>query len=323
MALLAELVINGETFRVSNESLSLTHYWDPYVDQAGSIKWAAPSDYGGYVEPKFSNFSLLPKLFESDWPSPSNIGVTLKYTDSAEEASVILFNGEGHTSGLNRESNEYELFGKEFTSTITSEVFDDTLIDIFTTYTGTSYLNLTLDSSAARSPSPAVKYTATGETILIKTLSDIAKFFSHSFYIIESTLYLVDLLADNGTETLTEFDFSPVQYRDPVPVSIIRGGIYYVLGSSQYGEEIDVSPVCHDTQANIETALGNIKTIVEARGIELSRPMTAASVPVVGKGLTWIDESFGVDLNANFRTNGMIYNFDNYQFVITGRGTLT
>jgi len=323
MALLVEATFDGTLYRISNEALALDHYWDPYVSKAGSIKWVAASDHGGYVSIKFSDLSFIPKLFEDSWPAPDTVDLVVKYTDSNEASAVTLFEGSSHTSGLDRQSNDYDVFGEDYDTTVTDEVFNDTLVNIFTTYTGGSYLNLTLDTTAARSPSPAVKYTASDENVLVNVLSDIAKFFSHSFEIRGSTLYLVDLLADNGTQSLTEFDFKPAQYRDPEPISLLSGGGFSVTGSSPYGSQVDISPVCHDTQSNIEDALDNILTIKESRGVELAIPMETSKVPVVGQGNTWLDESFDQDLNANMRTHGIVYNFDSYEFVITGRGTLS
>lgn len=317
------MTIGPETLRVSNEAVALTNYWDPYVSSAGSIKWAASSEYGGWVKTTFSNFRVLPKTFENNWPAPAGIGLTLKYTDDTEGNAVTLFDGNAHTAGLDRESNDYELFGEEYTDTVTDEVIDDTLVDVFTTYTGASYLNLNLNTGSARNPSPAVKYTASGEQVLINVLSDIAKFFSHSFYISNGTLYLVDLLADNGSSSLTEFDFSPVQYRDPPPIRRITAGIYSVIGSYSYGDDIDITPVCHDTQSNIEDALDDIKTILESRGVELSRPISATEIPAIGEAISTFDESYDQDLTGNFRVHGLVYNFDNYQFVITGKGSLS
>lgn len=325
MALLVELGINGDTLRVSNEVADLTHFWDPYISSAGSIKWSMPEPYGGHVKTVFSNFTLLPKTFEENWPPPNSIDVRIRYTDSDELSAVTLFGGKGHVAGIDRESNEYELFGEEIDKTVTDQSFNDTLVNIFTTYTGASYLNLTLDTSAARSPSPAVNYTASGTNQILDVLSDIAKFFSHAFYIDteNSKLYLVDMLANNGASTLTEFDFKPVQYRDPTPISKITGGNYYVSGTAPYGSVIDISPVCHGTQANIEAALANILTIIESRGAEVTIPIATGLIPVIGEAISWTDESYDQNISMSIRTAGIIYDFDQYEFTIEGRGSIS
>lgn len=323
MALLVELTINGETVRVSNEAVDLTHYWDPYISRAGSIKWVMATEYGGYVKTKFSDFRLLPKTFADYWPAPESIGLKIKYTETNEESAVLLFAGTGHTSGLDRQSNEYELFGEEIDVTVTDEVFNDTLVNIFTTYTGGSYLNLLLNTDAARASSPAVKYTSSGERQLLDVLSDIAKFFTHSFYIQDGTLYLIDMLADNGSTTITEFDFKPIKYIDPVPVSVVAGDQYSVNGSYSYGDVVSISPVCHDTQANIETALGDIKTLLESRGANITIPINRIDYPVIGEKLSWTDESFDQDIDMFIRAHGIIYDFDRYEFTVEGRGSIS
>jgi hypothetical protein len=321
LPLLLKLTIGGETVRVSNEAADLTHFWDPYVSSAGSIKWTMAEPYGGHVKVNFSNFTLLPAVFADDWPAQASVETEILYTDSTEEAAVTLFSGTSHTAGLNRESNDYELFGEDIDSTVTDESFDDTLVNIFTTYTGASYLNLTLNTTAARSPSPAVKYTASGQ--LLDILSDIAKFFTHSYKITGGILYLIDMKADNGTRTFEEFDFEPVNYRDPVPISKVTGGAYSVFGSYSYGEVVDISPVCHDTQVNIETALGDIKDILEKRGAEVTLPIDTSKIPNIGEGVSWLDESFQNDINMNIRVNGIVYNFDSYSFTVTGFGEIS
>lgn len=321
MPLLLKLTIGGETVRVSNEAAALTHFWDPYVSSAGSIKWAMAEDYGGHVKVDFSNFSLLPAVFDNNWPAPASIEAEILYTDSTEEAAVTLFSGTVHTAGLNRESNDYELFGEDIDSTVTDQLFNDTLVNIFATYTGSSYLNLTLDTTAARSPSPAIKYTASGQ--LLDILSDIAKFFTHGFKILDGTLYLIDMKTDNGSRAFDEFDFEPVNYRDPMPISKVTAGAYSVAGSYSYGDVIDISPVCHDTQANIETALGDIKDILEKRGAEVTLPLNTSKIPDIGEGVSWLDESFQDDINMAIRVNGIVYDFDSYRFTITGFGDIS
>jgi hypothetical protein len=321
LPLLLKLTIGGETVRVSNEAAALTHFWDPYVSSSSSIKWAMASDHGGHVKIDFSDFSLLPVVFNGNWPAPASIELEMLYTDSTEEAAVSLFEGTAHTAGLNRESNDYELFGEDIDSSVTDESFNDTLVNIFTTYTGPSYLNLTLDTTAARSPSPTVKYTASGQ--LLDILSDIAKFFTHSFYISGGTLYLVDMTADNGTSIFTEFDFEPVNYRDPTPISKVTAGAYSVTGSHPYGDIVDISPVCHDTQSNIETALGDIKDILEQRGAEVTMPINTASIPDIGEGVSWLDESFQDDINMSIRVKGLSYDFDRYSVTIIGSGSMS
>ena len=85
--------------------------------------------------------------------------------------------------------------------------YKGTLVEIFTTACTT--LGYTLDSTYARSPSPAVDYQVESEAFLIDTLSTIAQFFTHRFHIVGTTLHLVDCFADHHLEQLTEFDAFP------------------------------------------------------------------------------------------------------------------
>lgn len=321
MALLVELTIGSDTIRVSNEPLALEHYWDPYLSSASSINWKMASDYGGHVKVNFSNFSLLPKTFENHWPAPTSFDISIKYTESNEASAITLFEGAASSSGLDRESNSYELYGEDIDYTLTGAVLNDTLVNIFSS--GASLLGLTLNSSAARSPSPAVLYTASGQQQVLGILNDVAKFFTHCFYINGGVLYLVDMLQDNGSRTLTEFDFEPINYREATPLSFVSSDSTKVKGSSSFGDVVTISPVCHSDGGAIGAALANIKTILEYRQAEVTIPFGLSSNPTIGEKISWTDESFDQDIDMYIRTYGISYNFDRYDFTVIGPGVMS
>jgi len=79
-----------------------------------------------------------------------------------------------------------------------------------------------LATANARGTSPSVSYWATSQKPLIDFMSDISAFFTHYFYIKNSVLTLGDMLLDNGTETLDEFDYFTAQYNAAEAVSQIK-----------------------------------------------------------------------------------------------------
>jgi len=131
-------------------------------------------------------------------------------TATNEAAAQTLFEGHAHLNNIDRDAITYDLYGPNY-SNIAASSFERSIVDIFSYYCG--ILGLTLNSTYARSPSPTCKYEDLIGQNVIDGLSGLAAFFTHRFYIIGATLYLVDSLADNGsTVDLTEFDIFPSKY---------------------------------------------------------------------------------------------------------------
>ena len=222
------------------------------------------------------------------------------------------------------EAVDYVSFGAEYTTTETAKTYNDTLEDIFTTACGVSQLNLTLNTDAARGTSPAVNYTVANESMLIDNLSDMAAFFSHAFYIEDGTLYLIDLLLNNGTSELDEFGyFRGAEYGAPQPYSLIKGGDYHQDGSYPYGSELDISPVCHTTQANIETALTDIKTLVEYDRYRFRVIPEADQMPVIGQKITITNDSLQDSTTTWLRVTDFSPDIFRSEILIEGFGVST
>lgn len=321
MTLLINAIIDGITYHISNEQVALSNqFYDDDVLSISSIKYSTPKRHGGYTRLTYSSFSLNPKLFPEDsWPPPVEIKVDASYTDNAGNNEVGLFEATGHLSKITRTSVEYNLYGSNHTEVLTSQAFSGTLLSIFETYTGQTHLNLVLEPSLARAPSPDVVYTADGE--LLDILSDIAAFFSHMFYIKSGTLYLVDMLQTTDTaETAEDIFLEGTQYRNDVPHSLFTADIYSVAGSHPYGDSIDISPVCHDTQANIESALADIKIIYERQKVEISFPLDHDRLQTLGGLLSWTDDSLVFSTNCTMGVRSITYNFDKSEFTCSGEG---
>jgi hypothetical protein len=321
VTLLINATIDGLVYYISNELVALENqFYDDYVLKISSVKYSTPTKHGGYARLTYSDLSLSPQLFPEDsWPPPKEIQICARYTDNDGLNSIGLFDSTAHRSSFTRTSVEYRLYGSSYSEVLTSQAFSGTLVSIFETYTGSTHLNLQLDSTLARDPSPAVVYTASGE--LLDVLSDIAAFFSHMFYIDGETLYLVDLKGTSPRFSTAEDEFlEGAKYRDDVPYRIFTAGNYYVAGSYPYGDEVDISPVCHDTQANIETALEDIKRIYEKQEIEVSYPMDRANIKTLGTNLRWYDESLRFETRIDMGIRSITYNFDKEEFAVSGEG---
>lgn len=315
MTLLIEADIDGVKKYISNEPIEFgNRFYDPYVIKMGSVKVSSPQQYGGYARLTYSDFTLSPDFFESEYPT--NFNIKVGYTE--DDNIIDLFDSVAHISNISRTDISYRLFGSDYSEVLTDQSFTGTLVSIFQTYTGSSHLNVNLDVSLARSPSPDVNYTASGE--LLKILSDIAAFFGHIFYIQGNTLYLIDAKHELSLEKITEFDYLVgAKYRYNKPYNLFKSGNYSVAGSYPYGDELNITPTCHNTQSNIETAINDVKKIIESRNIELPFPFSNGAKKI-GDRLRWTDESLSVSTDFELLVTSITYNFDKFEYTCQGNG---
>jgi len=337
---LVEFTINGTLNRLSFEGAALTNFWDNKITAMDSITYKIAQPYGGFVQLGYGGMSFKPDLFDDDWPPPINGAVSVYYTDSDdpdETTKQTLFTGMAHRAKINRTSIEYRFYGPSYTATIADlTLYADTLANVMTTLCGGGILNLSIDTSAARVPSPAVLYTTEGEILAIDLASNICASFGHLFYIVGSTLYLVDMLGDNGTRTITEYDYFPSEYNDNQPISTVRADIsmgcdgqkactvpefYSRYSSYPYGTVLTVKPY-HTTQANIETALDDISTIMHLQRGTLRTPLLG-DLPVPGERIIWEDSSLGQTSDMYIRTRSIQYDFINGKVALDGEGAFT
>ena len=321
--LLVEATINGTTYYTSMEGHALTHYWDSHIIGFDPPKYQLSEFYGGYVRPGFGAVSFSHDLFASEWPPPINIVISIYYTATDEASKEFLFAGVAHLTSISRESIEYEFYSPSYTTTVADlTAFDDTLVNVATWFCNAARLNLTLDSTYARVVNPDVKFTVSGDQIAINLLSEICAFFTHLFYISSGTLYLIDMLLDAGSATLTEFDYFPSEYLYEVPVAIARTTNYSSTSAYPYGQEISLSTEFVDTEAKITAALDNLITVMNMAKCSLKIPFIG-SIPTPGKKLSWTDTSLGQDTDAYIRARTISYDFENEEVVVEGEGVLT
>lgn len=309
------LMTLDNTRRVSDQELSLEHSWYGEVSSAPIIKRASSKLYGGQVAPTYGGFSLIPGV------GSTSMDVVGQWTGTTESDAVEIFRGKAYEESFDREGVKYELRPQDYSSTVEDVTFSGTLTSIFTTYCGASYLNRTLDISNARSSSPIVNYTISGEKDTAEVLSDIAAFFCHAWWDDGDTIYLYDCLADNGAIEFTEFDFAAVTYTN-TPYAAFTAGEESVAGTyASASNSLSVNPVCHETSSNIIAALGNIKTLIEMKGASLPLVMSEKAMSIVpGMRISWTDETTGV--TAWIRAQSINYDFSSKIITVEGKGSV-
>jgi hypothetical protein len=321
--LLVEVTINGDLHRVSNEQVALTNAWSPKIISMASPQYKTASKFGGYVYLAFGGITFFPDLFTSNlnnWPPPVECPITVKYTSSTQELAETLFEGTCYMKEMTRSSVRYNLYAPSYEETIAdATALNGTLASYAETWAGD--LGLTYEGNRARDPSPAVVYTVSGEQRKINVLSQICSFFSHFFYIKNGILHLCDMLVDNNSRTITEFNFFPSEYKWDEPVSTIYSGDYQVDNIFPYGTSMTLTAY-HDTQSNIEDALWDITGIVNQSRCTLKLPLQG-NLPLPGERISWTDTSLASDLDAYIRGRTIQYNFDKEEIRIEGEGVLT
>lgn len=319
--ILVTITINSTEHRISYEGLALEHYWNPKVIKCGPVSYKVAKDYGGYAAPNYGSISLVPDLFgASDWPPPVSCAITIEYTATTEAAAVTVFAGMAHLKNIGRTAVVYDLFTDEYDVDVAATTVSGALDTVFTTYCGVSYLDLTLDTTYARATPPTVAYPFSSSIKCLDLLSVIAAWFAHCFQIKGSTLYLVDMLLNNGTSNLTEDDIYPIEYQRNPAYSQFEASDTVVAGSYPYGRELSISPVCG---AAISTDLGNIKTIMERPQVVAKKPIETSGIPDIGERISFTDTALENDTDVQMWVREMSFDFVEEDVTLVGDGAIT
>ena len=202
---------------------------------------------------------------------------------------------------------------------------------------------MSLDTTKAESPSPQVNYWADSQTKLIDFLSQVAAYHTHLFYIKASVLYLLDMREDNGSRTVTEYDYFPARYADPAPLAkltgtwrersaanetvgrFIREAQYEetYLTSYPYGGELSLDAY-EDVRADVVESLAAIATLYHKQQITTPLPI-ASGLPVPGEAISGTDTSTKRDVSFFLRARNISYEFFGGvpKAIISGEGTVT
>ncbi len=213
-----------------------------------------------------------------------------------------------------------------------------TLADLFAW--GAARIGLTLDTSAAASPSPAISFAVTAQRLVIDLLDKAAGYHNHVFFVDGSTLYLVDRNLDNGSMAITEWDYFDAPTGQPNPIRELRAkwrtrdGVtdstgshlqnieheVVVTGSDPLGDSIDLQPY-HDTDTTVRQHLATLVSSWQRPTGEIRMPLTANPVP--GRLITWTDTTQGRAIAGWLRIRRIRYDFDKGFVTLVGDGGVT
>ncbi len=323
MSLLVDIDINGTTNYLSQEGIALDRYYDAKITKFDPPQYKLAKRWGGYTRLSFGGISFFPDLFENDWVPPTSSNIVIKYTSSNIDSAVTLFTGTAHISKIDRTEIKYDVHGQKYSgSTILGDTFTDVPFkDVFTACAVT--LGLSLDTSLARSSNTEINHTVSSEKEITDLLSDISAFYTHSYYIDADTdtLYLQDMFQDNGTTTITEFDYFPSNYEFNTPVSVITSGQFNSGVTYPYGKGISQTPYVQ-TAASAGVALANIWEIYHKTNTNLNIPLVEPLPTLPGLRVQWTDTAQGVDTSAYLRVRTVRYDFDKEEVRITGEGEI-
>jgi len=321
----------GNLIRCAMSDFADIHLWRSYIVSLPSVKLTMPNRWGGFAAPPdWADLAFSPDMFvDADiWPPPETATVKLRWiTDGDETGGTIIFDGTATVEDPGLTAIKYKLRRPENTTTVAeSTVYNDTLANVMTTLCGASYLNLTIDTTRARIPSPAVSYTTTSEQLTIELATSLCAFFGHGFYVEGGTLYLIDMYDLTTTQrTVNEWDgdITESTYKHGTRYSTAKCGDYSVASSTvTNGEELSISTAYHGTQANIESALAIILEIANRPIVELDA-MIGDNPLTVGGCYVCNDNNHAMPLQLIMVASDVVYNFDNETMQAVGAGSVT
>lgn len=318
--ILMEFTAGATTYRISTEDKALTYQWFGYITDFNSLKIALPTRHGGIARPEFSDITLSPDLIEEIGSIPESAAVVIKETETDEAAAVTIFEGSARLGDYDRHGFGYILHRPEIPETISEgTAYNDTLVNVATSLCTT--MGLSIDTTAARSTSPAVLHTTDADILAFDLLSDMLAFFSHGAEIIGTTLYVYDMLGTYTATELTEFDFEAASYRKDSPYSLYSASETETLaGTPENGETYTVTPY-HTTSGNIQTALADIKTVME-QDIAIIPCKQDADKPRMLEKISLTDESIVLSLSFSGIVTSIIYNYSTLDTAIEASGSV-
>lgn len=317
----------GGMIRCAMDDFSDIHLWKSYITSIASIKIAMPQRWGGYAAPTFSDISFSPDMFSDtgNWPPPESATVRMLWIAGIDETDgTEIFSGTAVVGDIGLTEIKYNLKRPDMAATVAAATaYADTLVAVMTTLCGASLLNLTIDTTRARIPSPAVSYTTTDEILAIDFASDLCACFAHGFYIEAGTLYLIDMYdITTMQEAVSEWDITSASYRYDSRYSTAKCGDYTVSSATVLnGDELTIATAYHGTQANIEDALDIILAIANRPTIELNAMITDDPL-TIGQCYVFTDESAILPLQSICLASDVVYNFDSETSQAVGAGSI-
>ena len=120
---------------------------------------------------------------------------------------------------------------------------------------------------------------------------------------------------------LTEFDFLPASYRKDSPYSLYSASETETLdGTPENGDTYSVTPY-HTTSGNIQTALADIKTIME-QDIAMVPMKQDSTKPKMLEKISLTDDSIVLSISFSGIVTSIIYNYSTLDTAIEASGTV-
>jgi hypothetical protein len=327
--ILCEFTPEGESMmRLAQNYYSADYQWLGLVKSFSSFRLSMDYDTGGYIQPQFTDFVLSPEVFTNISPIPRKATIKVVNTETTFAEGDLLFEGVAILMNDNRSSFSYTCRSEEFDTVVAEgQLLNGTLVAVMTWFCDAARLNLSIDTSAAASPSPAVYYTVPSDMLAIELASALCATFSHAFKIEDGTLYLMSVKTPTAlttpTHTLTEFDVKDATYTYNPPVSQFTAGDFALTGSDPSANNVRAeSEVFHNVEANVLAYLGDVKDIIEAQNISVPA-FIVGNDPKVGDIISFYDESGVHDTTTVAIVRSVVYNFDDYNMIIEGYGVRT
>jgi len=317
---------------ISNEYIDRPEqFYDAKVISFSNITLSTPSWHGGYAGVRFGNIVLMPDVFSDieDWPPPKSIMIKAFYATDNLSSRQLMFDGKLHLTGMDETSVSYSLYPLGDDTTVTDKLYSGELITIF--QDTCDRLGISLDSSlATNDPYGSISYTAYGEHYELDNLNDIAKTFSHIFYIEDNTLHLIDMYKDNTYLAIDGFDYFKVDYSLDRPISLFKGEansksidtVFNVKGYFNYGNEYTLKPFCRDDPSSdaAESILIKLKDWAERYRITLTMPLDM-SIKICQR-IKIFDKDKYKDLVGQIRVRSITWDFNNDEMTLYGDGEL-
>ena len=158
-------------------------------------------------------------------------------------------------------------------------------------------------------PVPVIEYTITAPP----TLNEAPVYWKLQAYDVEAGVWRT--IKEEKTSTWSAAEEKKFTLSQPTWDVIVAGTYKYDGGSG-----MDISPTCRTSLVGINTALGDIKTIMERPRVQISMPIT--NLPKIGQKITLTDESLHRATTIWARVASLVLDFDNDQCVIEGEGAL-
>lgn len=213
---------------------------------------------------------------------------------------------------------------------------------------GAGELGLAFNGDLAGSPTP-INTWIEQQTTIMELINALAGYHAHIVYILDGTLYLIDMLHDNGVRQITEWDLVSVSYSLPAPISkltsdytVSQAGTWRESGGTGAaavyvktetktvdvvvgdpgGSEMKIDSYSGDMEFSIYSALQKILSIMQRPQITI-RATNIDMLPVPGENLYWAAESFYQPLQMWLAVRSVQYDFDNYELIISGDGSVS